>query len=105
LCPICGNDLNEKTCSHPEETKVLGILASGLSLSIEKKSVIAKPAQPARVRAPRKILKKAVRAKAAAAEKPPKKRIAKPIVRKPGGKSPAGRKAAGGTAKKTSKKK
>jgi uncharacterized protein len=105
LCPICGNDLNEQTCSHPEEAEVLGILASGLSLSAGKKSATANIAQPVRVRAPRKIQKKAVRAKAAAAEKPPKKRIAKPIVRKSGGKSPAGRKSAGGTAKKTSKKK
>ena len=44
LCPICGNDLNEGPCEHPEETEIHGILTSGLILSAQTKSKKVKTA-------------------------------------------------------------
>jgi uncharacterized protein len=94
LCPICGNDLNEKQCYHPEEAEVQGIMTSGLILSAQKKSKKADVTQ-----------KKPAHAKAPAAAKKSKTKSAKKSVRKSGGKSPTAKKTAGGAVKKTSKKK
>lgn len=105
LCPICGNDLNEKKCYHPEEAEVQGILTSGLILSMQKKSKKADFSEKKSVKTESKTEKKTAHAKAPAAPKKSQTKSAKISVRKSGGKSPAAKKSASGAAKKTSKKK
>ncbi len=105
LCPICGNDLNEKQCFHPEESEVRAILTSGLILSPQKLSdhpivTDRKPKQRGI-----KAEKKTARTKAIPKRKTPPSKPRKQIPRTAGGKSPAGKKTAGGTAKKTAQKK
>jgi uncharacterized protein len=101
LCPICGNDLNEKECHHPEEAVVRGILTHGVILSPPKES--AKPSAEERESKNKK--QPTARAKPAVRAKPPKRKIAEKSKRTTGGKASAGRKTRGGENKKTSKKK
>jgi uncharacterized protein len=105
LCPICGNDLNEKPCFHPEETEVRQILTSPLIAPPRKvpgKAAVAgqKPAP-----AQSKPENNPARAKTAARGKAPASPAQKQAKRKSGGKPPAGKKSAGGAAKKKTKKK
>jgi uncharacterized protein len=105
LCPICGNDLNEKECHHPEETEIQGILTSGLILSPEKKPVKEEAARPEPAKTGMKIKKKTARLKSSAKGKLSATKVEKKVKPKSGGKSPAGKKPAGGGSKKNSKKK
>ena len=101
LCPVCGNDLNEKECHHPKEAEVHGILTHGVILSPPKES--AKPS--AEEQGSKKSKQTMARAKPAAKAKPPKPKMADKSKRITGGKTSAGRKTRGGGIKKTSKKK
>ncbi len=104
LCPICGNDLNEKACHHPEEAEVQGISTSGLILSAQKTSKKLNPSPQQQAKAQAKTKQKSAPAKAAVKIKPSKTERLKKSVRKSGGKAPAARKSAGGAAKKRPKK-
>ena len=105
LCPICGNDLNEKQCFHPEETEVQAIMTSGLILSTLNKPEKPIPLKHKPAKAAAKTGKKPSRTKAAVITKTSKSKSVKKTVRKSGGKAPVAKKTAGGAAKKKSKKK
>jgi uncharacterized protein len=108
LCPICGNDLNEGECRHPEETQAPALLSERVLVQSEPskgivrilaETPVSKPvkgkakAPAARGKAP------AAKSKTAAAKKaPPKKKTG-------GKKAPAAAKAHGGSKKKPTKKK
>jgi uncharacterized protein len=105
LCPICGNDLNEKQCFHPEESEVRDILTSALILPPRKPSDHPIVANRKIEKRGTKTEKKTARTKAIPKRKTPSSKPRKQISRTAGGKSPAGKKTAGGAAKKTAKKK
>ena len=100
LCPICGNDLNEGECQHPEEEKALLIPERMLIRTAEKKEKSAagkeKKSPPAR-RKKAPSGKKKQRAKKTTAKTPRKKATG-------GKKTSARKKTTGGRKKKTTKK-
>jgi uncharacterized protein len=104
LCPICGNDLNEKECFHPEESDVREIITSALILSPQKPSRNSKVTERKPTKARTKTETKAARTKSAIHRKTSTSKAGKQ-TKPSGGKSPAGKKPAGGASKKTPKKK
>jgi uncharacterized protein len=104
LCPICGNDLNEKECFHPEESEVREIMTSALILSTQKPPQHAKAAERKPAQSETKNEKKASRVKATVQRKTSASKTGK-HTKQSGGKSPAGKKPAGGATKIISKKK
>ena len=107
LCPICGNDLNDGECLHPEE-EGLGLVPERMLIRAKEKQVKPLPAKkkakpPSAVKSkPTATGKKTTTAK----KQPSKKKPAAKATRKKatGGKKTAGKKRTG-TKKKTSTKK
>jgi uncharacterized protein len=106
LCPICGNDLNEGECHHPEEVQAPALLSERvLGQSDTSKAIaliltdasISKPAKEKKAPAPSGKAPAAKSKKVAAKKAPPKK--------KTGGKKASAAKASGGPKKKPTKKK
>jgi uncharacterized protein len=105
LCTVCGNDLNESACSHPEveERRLLPDRMVVPSANVKEKTTApAQPKKPETAKAPSNPRKRTVRTK-----KPAKKAAAAAKPRKPtsgGRKSAAGKKSSGANKKTITKK-
>ncbi|MBN1439145.1 MAG: DUF177 domain-containing protein [Anaerolineales bacterium] len=109
LCPVCGNDLNESECFHPEEEPA-GLVVEGIPTAAEpvkqKQSAASEKSAASKAHAPAKAA--GAKSVSSAKEKTAKKKTAIKAPRKkaPGGKktSAAGKSAGGGKKKPSTKK-
>jgi uncharacterized protein len=102
LCPVCGNDLNESDCRHPEETPAVGLFPA--LAQIESGTAGEAVTKPVAGKTPARSVKTAPAGKKKSGGKPAPAGKKKPVA-KPAPKKIAAQKAPAGKGKAKPKKK